>query len=74
MLAFGADAPYEDIDPWPGLAMAVTRSDPSWLPGDVFGAHEALTLDMAVRAHCLHPALAAGEPDRDGWPPATRRT
>jgi len=64
MLAFGADAPYEDVDPWPGLAIAVTRSDPSWPPGDVFGAHEALTLDMAVRAHCLHPALAAGEPDR----------
>jgi predicted amidohydrolase YtcJ len=64
LLAFGADAPYEDIDPWPGLAMAVTRSDPSWPPGDVFGAHEALTLDMAVRAHCLHPALASGEPDR----------
>jgi len=64
LLAFGADAPYEDIDPWPGLAIAVTRSDPSWPPGDVFGAHEAVTIDMAVRAHCLHPALAAGETDR----------
>ena len=64
LLAFGADAPYEDIDPWPGLAIAVTRSDPSWPRADVFGAHEALTLDMAVRAHCLHPALAAGESDR----------
>ncbi len=64
LLAFGADAPYEDIDPWPGLAMAVTRRDPSWPTGDVFGAYEALTLDLAVRAHCLHPALAAGEPDR----------
>jgi predicted amidohydrolase YtcJ len=64
LLAFGADAPYEDVDPWPGLAIAVTRSDPSWPPADVFGAHEALTLEMAVRAHCLHPALAAGEPDR----------
>jgi predicted amidohydrolase YtcJ len=64
LLAFGADAPYEDVDPWPGLAMAVTRSDPSWSPVDVFGLHEAITLDMAVRAHCLHPALAAGERDR----------
>jgi predicted amidohydrolase YtcJ len=64
LLAFGADAPYEDIDPWPGLAIAVTRSDPSWTLADVFGAHEALTLEMAIRAHCLHPALAAGEPDR----------
>jgi predicted amidohydrolase YtcJ len=24
---------------------------------------------MAVRAHCLHPALAAGEPDRGGLGP-----
>jgi predicted amidohydrolase YtcJ len=64
LLAFGADAPYEDVDPWPGLAIAVTRSDPSWPPADTFGAHEALTLDTAVRAHCLNPALAAGEPDR----------
>jgi predicted amidohydrolase YtcJ len=64
LLAFGADAPYEDVDPWPGLAIAVTRADPSWPHGDVFGAHEALTLDMAVRAHCLNPALTAGERDR----------
>ncbi len=30
VLAFGTDAPVEPIDPWPGLTMAVTRSDPSW--------------------------------------------
>jgi predicted amidohydrolase YtcJ len=64
LLAFGADAPYEDLDPWPGLAMAVTRMDPGWPTVDAFGPHEAVTLDMAVRAHCLHPALAAGERDR----------
>ena len=64
LLAFGADAPYEDVDPWPGLAIAVTRSDPTWPTGDVFGAQEAVTLEMAIRAHCLHPALAAGEDDR----------
>jgi predicted amidohydrolase YtcJ len=64
LLAFGADAPYEDVDPWPGLAIAVTRADPSWPTADTFGAHEAITLEMAIRAHCLHPALAAGEHDR----------
>jgi predicted amidohydrolase YtcJ len=64
LLAFGADAPYEDVDPWPGLAIAVTRADPSWPTGDTFGEHEAITLEMAIRAHCLHPALAAGEHDR----------
>ena len=64
MLAFGADAPYEDVDPWPGLAIAVTRADPSWPKGDTFGANEAVTLEMAIRAHCLHPALAGGERER----------
>ena len=72
LLAFGADAPYEDVDPWPGLAIAVTRADPSWPTAEAFGAHEALTLEMAVRAHCLHPALAAGERDRGRLAPGHR--
>ena len=29
-LAFGTDAPVEPIDPWPGIALAVLRHDPSW--------------------------------------------
>src|SRR4029079_2790366 len=64
MLAFGADAPYEDVDPWPGLAIAVTRADPSWPKGDTFGANEAVTLEMAHRTQRLHPALAGGERER----------
>jgi len=64
LLAFGADAPYEDVDPWPGLALAVTRSDPSWADGDVFGAGEALTLEAALRGHTVGPAITAGEPNR----------
>ena len=31
-LAFGTDAPVEPIDPWPGIALAVLRRDPSWGP------------------------------------------
>ncbi|HEV8489226.1 MAG TPA: amidohydrolase [Candidatus Limnocylindrales bacterium] len=65
LLAFGTDAPVEPIDPWPGLAMAVTRSDPSWPAGTApFGPAEALTLDQALRAATIGPALTAAESDR----------
>ena len=33
VIAFGTDAPVEPVDPWPGLACAVTRSAPDWPPG-----------------------------------------
>ncbi len=33
LLPFGTDAPIEPIDPWPGIAIAVTRADASWPPG-----------------------------------------
>ncbi len=65
LIPFGTDAPVEPLDPWPGIAMAVTRADPSWPPDrPPFGPHESLTLDRAVRAACLDAALVAGEPDR----------
>jgi predicted amidohydrolase YtcJ len=63
-LAFGADAPYEDIDPWPGIALAATRRDPSWPPGDVFGPDDGLPLERALRAAMIGPPAAAGERDR----------
>ena len=65
VLAFGTDAPVEPLDPWPGLALAVSREDPRWPAGTApFGTHEALALDRALRAACVDPALAAREPDR----------
>lgn len=65
LLAFGTDAPIEPIDPWPGLAIAVTRADPSWPAGTrPFGPAEALTLDQALRAATAGPAVVAGESDR----------
>ena len=33
LVAFGTDAPVEPIDPWPGIACAVTRAAPSWPAG-----------------------------------------
>ncbi|MEA2537009.1 MAG: hypothetical protein QOF11_1243 [Chloroflexota bacterium] len=65
LLPFGTDAPVEPIDPWPGIAIAVTRSDPSWPAGTApFGPSEGLTLARALRAACLDAALVAGEGDR----------
>jgi predicted amidohydrolase YtcJ len=73
VLAFGTDAPVEPIDPWPGLSMAVTRRDGSW-PVDAapFGPDEALSLERALRAACVGPAVTAGERDRGRLVPGQR--
>jgi len=62
-LGFGTDAPVEPIDPWPGVAMAVLRRDPSWGP-DVppYGPDEALTLEQTLRAATAGPATFARDP------------
>lgn len=60
VVAFGTDAPVEPIDPWPGIAMAVLRRDPSWGPdAAAFGPDETLTLEQALRAATVGPHLAA---------------
>ncbi len=65
LIPFGTDAPVERFDPWPGLAIAITRADPSWPVGTApFGPAEALTLARAIRAACLDGPLSAGEMDR----------
>ena len=73
VVAFGTDAPVEPIDPWPGLAMAVTRTDPSWPAGTPpFGPDEALSLERTLRAACVAPAVTAGERDRGRLIPGQR--
>jgi predicted amidohydrolase YtcJ len=64
LIPFGTDAPTEPIDPWPGIAMAVTRRDPAWNDGRPLGPGQALTLDRALRAACLDPALTEGTGER----------
>jgi len=65
VLAFGTDAPVEPFDPWPGIALAVTREDPRWPAGTPpFAPHEALPLERAIRSACLDPAISARETDR----------
>jgi len=55
-LVFGTDAPVEPPDPWPGIAMAVTRRAPEW-GGDVGASSpaEAIPLDVALRAATTGP-------------------
>ncbi len=65
VMPFGTDAPVEPIDPWPGIALAVCREDPRWSAGTpAYGPHEALSLDRALRAACIDPAVSAREMDR----------
>ena len=65
VMAFGTDAPVESFDPWPGLALAVRREDPRWAPGTPpYAPDEALTLERALRAACVDPAVSARETDR----------
>ncbi len=65
LVAFGTDAPVEPIDPWPGIACAITRAAPSWPVGTPpLGPSQAFTLWRSIRAACLDPALTAGEADR----------
>ncbi|MEO5966077.1 MAG: amidohydrolase [Candidatus Limnocylindrales bacterium] len=69
----GTDAPVEPIDPWPGLACAVTRSAPGWPAGTPpLGPSNALTLWRALRAACVDPAISAGERDRGRLVPDQR--
>ncbi len=73
VLPLGTDAPVEPFDPWPGIALAVTREDPAWPAGTpAFGPGEALTLARALRAACLDPAVSAGEHDRGRLIPGHR--
>jgi predicted amidohydrolase YtcJ len=63
VVAFGTDAPVEPIDPWPGIAMAVLRRDPSWGEDAVaYGPEEALTLEQALRAATVGPHQSAKDP------------
>jgi predicted amidohydrolase YtcJ len=65
VVAFGTDAPVEPVDPWPGIAMAILRHDPTWPDGtERFGPQEALTLNEALRASIVAPAVTTGATDR----------
>ena len=61
-LAFGSDAPIEEIAPLPGLVAAVTRRRADGYPGaDGWYPAQKLTLAEAVRAFTLGTAVAGNQ-------------
>jgi hypothetical protein len=62
VLAFGSDAPVEDLSVLAGIHAAVTRRRPDGSPGpDGWIPQERLTAAQAVRAYTLGAAYASGE-------------
>ncbi len=66
-LAFGSDAPVEDLDVMKGLHAAVTRRRADGYPGlDGWYPEQRLTVDEAVYAYTAGAAYAAGMEDIKG--------
>jgi predicted amidohydrolase YtcJ len=73
LIPTGTDAPVEPVDPWPGVACAVTRAAPTWPAGIApLGPANAIPLWRSLRAACVDPALSAGERDRGRLAPGHR--
>jgi predicted amidohydrolase YtcJ len=62
VLAFGSDAPVEDISPLLGIHAAVTRRRPDGFPGpEGWYPEQRLTVPEALHAYTLGAAYASGE-------------
>lgn len=61
IVAAGSDFPVELSNPFFGLHAAVTRQDRANQPEGGWYAHEAMTLQQALRAFTLDAAYAAGQ-------------
>ena len=72
LIPFGTDAPVEPPDPWPGIAVAVVRRDPFDACALPVGAAHAISVERAIRAACLDPALVAGLSDLGRLTPGCR--
>jgi predicted amidohydrolase YtcJ len=66
-LAFGSDAPVENISPLAGIHAAVTRRRADGYPGpEGWYPEQALTVEQAVRAYTMGAAYASGEEQLKG--------
>ncbi len=63
LIPFGTDAPVEPPDPWPGIAAAVVRRNPTAPSAPQVGPRQGIDLARAMRAASLDPALVAGQTD-----------
>lgn len=60
-LAFGSDAPVETLDPWAGIYAAVTRQAQDGAPAGGWHPELCLSLQAALEAYTVGPAVASGE-------------
>jgi predicted amidohydrolase YtcJ len=72
LIPFGTDAPVEPPDPWPGIATAVVRRDPSDESAVPVGAEQGIYLARAIRGACLDPAQVSGLSDLGHLTPGAR--
>jgi hypothetical protein len=72
LMPFGTDAPVEPPDPWPGIAVAVTRRTPEGPGRPSFHHEQALGLARALRAACLDGPRSAGRADQGHLGPGAR--
>ncbi|MDP9371933.1 MAG: amidohydrolase [Chloroflexota bacterium] len=66
VLAFGSDAPVDDLSPIAGIHAAVTRQNAAGKPAGGWYPEERLTALDALRAYTVGAAKAAGEEDLKG--------
>jgi predicted amidohydrolase YtcJ len=72
LIPLGTDAPVEPVDPWPGIAVAVARREPTRPADEQTGPAQAIDLARAIRAACLDPALVAHQPELGRLVPGCR--
>ncbi len=65
-LAFGSDAPVEDMNPIAGIHAAVTRRNASGAPPDGWYPAERISLEVALAAYTRNAAIAAVQPAAGG--------
>lgn len=61
VLAFGSDAPVEQLNPWLGIHAAVTRQRPGGYPQGGWRPEQRLTLEATLNGFVVGPAIASGE-------------
>lgn len=66
VLAFGSDAPVETFDPWAGIHAAVTRQRADGAPPGGWHPRLALSLEDALRAYTIGPAILSNESEIKG--------
>jgi predicted amidohydrolase YtcJ len=65
-LAFGSDAPVESLNPWWGVHAAVTRRRRDGSPPNGWYPEQCISVQEALEAYCLAPALCSGEAAEKG--------